>query len=252
MAEPPLDGSKDELIEELRAAVAARDAFIATAAHELRNPMTPIAGQVSLLLRLVRGGNAAPERIAAGLERVEWLIDRYVKRATTLLDVSRITTGKLQLEQKPVHVATIVREVANALAPIAEHARSPITVSVSDAAVGELDRLAVEQIVDNLLANALKYGAGKPIDVSAERAGESIAIRVRDRGIGISDADRARIFERFERAVGAAANSPGFGVGLWIVRQLAEAMGGEISVESTPGEGATFTVTLPRHAKDRV
>jgi two-component system, OmpR family, sensor kinase len=251
MVAPPECANNDESIAELRAQLAARDAFIATAAHELRNPMTPIAGQVSLLLRLVRGGNAAPERVAAGLERIEWLIERYVRRATTLLDVSRISTGKLSLELAPVHVASVVREVANALAPIAEHARSPIRLDVSDAAVALADRLAVEQIVDNLLSNALKYGAGKPIDVQVEQAHDSVVLRVRDHGIGIPEAECERIFGRFERLAGAGEHGSGFGVGLWIVRRLADAMGGGVAVDSTPGEGATFSVMLPGAAKDK-
>lgn len=251
-ANPQADLSIDELrrqVAELTEAVKARDAFIAIAAHELRNPMTPIRAQLDLLLRLLRSGRSSPERIEAGLDRVNWLVEQYIKRATTLLDISRVTSGKLTLEPTSVHLATLVRETVNGLSPLALHAGSVISVDVSDAITGAWDQLAVEQIVDNLVSNAIKYGAGKPIDVAAEADEDRVTIRVRDRGIGISDLDRARIFERFERAVGRGEHGGGFGVGLWIVRQLVEAMGGEIAVDNNNGEGTTFSVTLPIQAK---
>lgn len=233
-------------IAELEEAVRARDAFIAVAAHELRNPMTPILGQIQLLQRLLKGGNCPPERIQAGLDRIEWLVEKYVRRATTLLDVSRITTGKLRFDPRPFHLATLMRELCNSFAPVAEYAGSSILLDVPDSISLTLDRLCLEQILDNLLSNAIKYGAGKPIDVTAEAQDDDILIRVRDRGIGIAEADRQRIFERFERAVGSGQRAGGFGVGLWIVRQLAEAMGGSVHIESVTGEGSTFTVRLPR------
>ncbi len=240
----------EDRIRELTESVQARDAFIATIGHELRNPMTPIAGQVSLLLHLVRKGKPTQERLVAGLERLEWLIELYMKRATTLLDVSRITTGKLTLELTPVDVSEVLLEVAAALKPLADHARSPVNVVAPEGLVGNYDRLAVEQIVENLFSNAIKYGAGKPIEATAENAGDAVILRVLDRGIGISEADQARIFDRFERAVGRDERAGGFGVGLWIVCQLAEALGGKVTVESTVGKGSIFTVILPKAPRD--
>lgn len=236
-------------IAELTQAVSARDAFIAVAGHELRNPMTPIRAQIDLLLRQVRSGRASPQRLEAGLERAAWLVDQYVRRATTLLDVSRLTSGRLKLEPEPVDLALLVREVANSLAPLASHAGSPIGIEVPDAIAGTWDRLGLEQIVENLVSNAIKYGAGNPIGIEAELAGEEVRLRVRDRGTGITELDQARIFERFERAVGPGEHRGGFGVGLWIVRQLAQSMGGEIAVDSKAGMGTTFSVTLPLHTK---
>jgi signal transduction histidine kinase len=109
---------------------------------------------------------------------------------------------------------------------------------------GIWDRIALEQITDNLLSNAIKYGAGQPIEITLMSDGKTASLRVQDNGIGISEADQARIFGRFERAVTRRAHG-GFGIGLWVVRQLVDAMGGDIAVLSKPGSGSTFTVTLP-------
>lgn len=235
-------------VETLRRALAERDAFLAGVAHELRNPMTPILGQVERLLATAE--REAPEgRVAQGLVQLRWLVERYVRRATTLLDVSRVQAGQLALLAAPVPLAEVVEEVVASLRPMAAHAGSAITISVPDDLVLSCERLALDQILDNLVTNAIKYGDGSAITVSGLRDGAVARIRVSDRGIGIASSDQARIFERFERAVGDPSQAPaGFGVGLWLVRRLAEAMEGGVALDSRPGEGATFTVTLPLHA----
>jgi two-component system OmpR family sensor kinase len=245
-------GPESKLVRELRrrnaeltAAITARDQFLSVAAHELRNPMTPIYGHVQRMLMVARSADEDKlERIIASLERLEHLIERYSKRASTLLDVSRITAGKLKLDPVPIDLSSLVREVAQSLAPAAHHAGSPLTVNVMDGVCGTWDRLAIEQITDNLLSNAIKYGAGQPIEITLASDGTAASLQVQDHGIGISKADQERIFERFERAVTRRAHG-GFGIGLWVVRQLVHAMGGDIAVTSDPGSGSTFTITLP-------
>lgn len=239
----------------LSEAIMARDAFLAVAAHELRNPMTPIRGRVQLLRRMLqRSGDdkdALVVKMDKGLERVEGLIEQYIKRATTLLEVSRATTGQLHLDLVAVDLCALVQEVAQGLAPIADHAGSILEVRVPSGAVTcHGDRLAVEQVVDNLLSNAIKYGAGQPIVVSVAEAPDlpnASLIQIKDHGVGISAEDQARIFARFERAVRPGEHHGGFGVGLWVVSQLVQAMNGTIDVASIPGQGSTFTVCLPRH-----
>ncbi|TGD96072.1 sensor histidine kinase [Methylobacterium nonmethylotrophicum] len=246
-------GSADEAaslrreVAVLRRALAERDAFLAGVAHELRNPMTPILGQVERLLAAAE--RDAPEgKVAQGLAQLRWLVERYVRRATTLLDVSRAQTGQLALLAAPVPLAAVAEEVVASLNPMAAHAGSTIAVAVADDLVLSCERLALDQILDNLITNAIKYGDAGPITLAAHRDGPVARIRVSDRGVGIPPADQVRIFERFERAVGDPERAPtGFGVGLWLVRRLAEAMGGGVAVHSRPGEGATFTVTLPLH-----
>lgn len=232
-------------IAELDEALKARDEFISAIAHELRNPMTPIVMQVQRLMNVARSTtNTEPEQILRGLERLEQLVEQYIKRATTLLDVSRMTSGMLRLNPEPVDLSKLVRDVATDLKAVSQYAGSRLDVTVQDGIVGTFDRLGVEQIIDNLLSNAIKYGAGNPIEIALSSDGLSVRLTVADQGIGISEENQARIFGRFEQAVGSHRQG-GFGIGLWIVGQLVNAMGGEISVSSRIGEGSTFTVRLP-------
>ena len=176
------------------------------------------------------------------------MIALFVKRATTLLDVSRITTGKLQLELDEVDVCEVAHAVAVNFEPLAQNAGTPIGLDLPSGGLAVRgDWLAIEEILDNLVSNAIKYAPGTPIRVSAIADGANGVARVSvaDDGPGISAGNQARIFERFERAVLAADHAGGLGVGLWIVKQLVEAMKGTITVTCLPGEGSTFLITLP-------
>ena len=238
-----LDRRNGELLE----AVEARDAFIAVAAHELRNPMTPMLGQMDFLLDGVQDGRYSTEQVEQRLERIRAAMRHYIKRATALLDVSRITSGRLVLKPVACDLSELIRETVEAFASAARYAGSPITLTACASLPGSWDRLATEQIIDNLVSNAVKYGAGRPIDVSLDDLDSHVRIRVRDHGPGISLANRTRVFERFERAVTVDERSAGFGIGLWVVGQLVEAMGGEILIDDAQGGGSVFAVTLPRH-----
>jgi two-component system, OmpR family, sensor kinase len=235
-------------VSRLTEAVEARDAFLAVAAHELRNPMTPIIGRIQILARAVRRPDFQVERLVQGLDEIEWLITRYLKRANVLLDVSRITSGKLALERLPVDVCEVAREVIENFSPLRRHAGSDLTLDLpGEPVVVSGDRLAIEEILDNLVSNAIKYGADEPIllRIGVDEEQHCAVLRVSDSGSGISADDQARIFERFERAVQPGEHLHGFGVGLWIVQQLCQGMEGSVRVDSTPGGGSTFSVALP-------
>lgn len=230
---------------ELRAAVQARDHFISVAAHELRNPVTPLLVQIESLRRMAPlGADGVPARLAEGLARLEMIAARYVRRMNTLLDISRLSSGQLRLTPAPIDIAAAVGETAAELEPFARAAGCALSMSIEADLPGFHDRTAIEEIVENLLSNAIKYGSGRPVSLSLAREAETVRLCVRDHGIGISPDDQARIFARFER-VAAASHVGGFGLGLWVVGQLTQAMGGGISVESRPGEGSAFTVRLP-------
>lgn len=233
-------------IVELKEAIRARDEFISVAAHELRNPMTPILGQVELLLLTARQFDGKlPPQITTGLESLQRLIETYIDRATVLLDVNRIASGMLHLRSVTLDFSDIVTRVVERYQRQAARMECDLTTAIEPGVVGPGDPLAVEQIVGNLVSNAVKYGAGGPILVALADLRECIQLVVQDHGPGIATADQERIFARFERVV-AARDHGGFGIGLWIVRQLVEVMGGKITVDSTPGRGSSFTIVLPK------
>jgi signal transduction histidine kinase len=236
---------RDALIEELREALRARDEFVAIAAHELRNPMTPILLQIGNLLSVVRDPQRCrPEVLAPRVEVLDMAVRDFVRRATALLDVSRIAAGNLRIEPKQTNLCAILHRVLDRMAPAAQVSGCTLVTELKPDVAGLWDPLALEQVADNLLSNAIKFGAGQPIHVTLQADGELARLAVRDHGIGIGPADTERIFGRFEQAVGRREHG-GFGLGLWLTSRLVQAMGGRIAVESKLGEGTIFTVTLP-------
>ncbi len=248
--EPVLEDAERRLAE-LTEAVAARDNFIAVAAHELRNPMTPIIGQLELLLKGVRADRFASDQIEARLERIHRSMGHYLKRAATLLDVARISSGKFRIMPAPCDLADVIRLVVDNFDEAARHVGARLDINAPQSLPGSWDRLALEQIIDNLVSNAIKYGGGSPILLSvADPQGDSrVVIEVRDRGPGISPRNKERIFGQFERAIGADERQTGFGVGLWVVGQIVEAMEGTITVDDAHEGGTIFRVVLPRYLK---
>lgn len=234
-------------IAELEQLVQARDEFLSIAAHELRNPMHALLLQVSAAAQFARRQGAEP--LVHRLERVQQIVDRYVKRASLLLDVGRMNAAGMQPQVEAVDFAEVVREVVESYAPEAAFNRSRLNVRAPQTLRGRWDRLALEQIASNLISNAIKFGAGDSIDVALEeRQDGRVQFEVRDRGIGIADADQQRIFGRFERLSTQPGHPAGAGVGLWLVRGLVESQGGSISVDSAVAQGASFTVVLPLDA----
>jgi two-component system OmpR family sensor kinase len=242
-----------QLVDDLRQAVRARDDFIAIAAHELRNPMTPIVGVAELaLLGARKAEGRCPPRVILLLERLQRLVQEYVGRATKLLDVSRLEAGNFQLEPTDTSLSHLVLSIAHRYEAEAAHQHCVLEHDIEADVSGFFDPLAVEQIIDNLVSNALKFGAGKPVTVRLRSDGRVACLEVQDGGIGMSLDQQDRIFGRFEQIV-AHHHGGGFGLGLWIANRLVEAMDGRITVSSRPGKGSTFTVTLPlvHAARDR-
>jgi signal transduction histidine kinase len=238
------------LYRELQNAVRVRDDFLSIAGHELRTPLAALQLNLQTISRVLlkqplQDRERVEERISRTLDNVSRL-DRLIDE---LLDVSRITSNRLKLEPSEVELGALVHEVTGRLAESAAKAGSRIDVEAPGPIVGRWDRLRLEQVVSNLVSNALKYGRGLPVRVEArlEADGAGAVLRVHDAGIGIDAVHQKRIFERFERAV-SDRHYGGLGLGLWIVRQVVEASGGTISVESTPDVGSSFTVRLPLKA----
>lgn len=227
---------------DLRELVRARDDFLAIAAHELRSPMHALLLQIGNVLTAARRGVDAD--VITRLEHMKLAIEDYVRRATTLLEVSRVNAGESRLRLEEVDLSELVRRIVELYAAEAAFNRTQLRASVPHSLVGHWDRQALEQIVTNLISNAIKYGDGKPVDIQLERLEHAAQLRIQDSGIGISVEDQARIFNRFEQLITRQPRS-GFGVGLWLVRNLVDAHRGSIQVDSEPGCGAIFTVRLP-------
>lgn len=150
----------------------------------------------------------------------------------------------MQLEPTATDLSQIVLSIAHRYEPEATHRHCALEHDIENDVSGELDTLAVEQVIDNLVSNAVKFGAGKPVTVRLRSDGRAACLEVRDGGIGMSVDQQERIFGRFEQIV-ARHDGTGFGLGLWIASRLVVAMDGRITVSSLPGEGSTFTVLLP-------
>jgi len=240
----------DRLVEDLRAAVAARDEFLSIASHELRTPLSTLKLQAAGLLR--RLAQASPEDEPT-LKKHFAVIDRQVARleklTAELLDVSRITSGRLELHREPCDLVVLVREIVERFRADQAPGALSIVFESDPSVVGDWDPFRIDQVASNLIVNAIRYGEGRPVHVSVWSMDNAARIIVRDEGIGIAVDHKDRIFERFERAV-SSTNYGGLGLGLWIARQVVAAHDGGIVVDSEPGRGATFTVTLPLSAWD--
>jgi two-component system, LuxR family, sensor kinase FixL len=226
-------------------AVRQRDEFLSVAAHELRTPLTAMQLQLQGLQRLLeRHGEEATRRFAQRAEKVLRQGRRLDRLVGTLLDVSRVVAGRLQLETSRVDLAALVREVVEDLQMQAQEADCAISMSIPEELYLVCDRFRIEQVIVNLMTNAIKYGAGRPIEVCVKSERDLVIVSVTDQGIGIAPEDAERIFERFERAA-PASHYGGMGLGLYISRHLIEAHGGRLSLRSDVGRGASFLVELP-------
>ncbi|WP_437752522.1 AAA family ATPase [Sorangium sp. So ce1389] len=240
------------LFAEAQEAIARRDEFLLIASHELKTPLTSLKMQAYLVERLLpryQRAEVAPERIEAAFQVLNRQIARLGHLINELLDVTRLSAGRLTLVRAQVDLAALAREVVERMGQQLANARCSVQLDLDEAVIGDWDTSRLEQVLMNLLSNAMKYGAGGPIHVVARGQGDRALLAVRDHGIGIAASDQARIFERFERAV-SVRNFGGLGLGLYIVRWIVASHGGTIRVESQPGAGATFIVQLPLHVPE--
>lgn len=235
------------LYREAQQAIALRDEFVSLASHELKTPLTSLALHIEGLLRSAeRGELPMPERHLGKLHAVEQQVLRQERLVAELLDFSGVAAGKLTLQLEDVDLASVVRQVAERFEEDLSRKRCELALALAPEVVGRWDRQRLDHVVTNLLSNAIKYAPGKPITVRLTADDQRATLEVTDRGGGIAAADHERIFRRFERAV-SRQNYGGFGLGLWMVREIVTRLGGTVSVSSQLGEGATFRVELPRH-----
>jgi signal transduction histidine kinase len=243
VAELQLAAEKREK-EVLADAVRMRDEFLALASHELNTPLTPLLTSIQSVLMAAKNGRCEPPRAIRTLEVAQRQVQRLARLVAELLEVTRLESGQLLLASEEVDLTEVVRQVVEAHAEDAKRAGSTIDLTRGAPVRGWWDRGRLEQIVANLVTNAIKYGAQKPISVGVVREDDVAKIIVRDRGIGIGGDAIGRIFDRFGRAE-SAQHYGGLGLGLYIVKKLVDAHGGSVRVESEPEQGSTFIVELP-------
>ncbi|MCY1078861.1 AAA family ATPase [Archangium lansingense] len=230
------------LYGESQAAIQLRNEFLSVAAHELYTPITSLRLSVQGLLR--RSGPELPESLTRSIRSAEAQTRRLAKLIDELLDVTRIQAGRLHLHLERVDLASVVRDVVERMHEPISRAQCSLSLRLQEEVTGHWDRTRLEQVITNLLSNALKFAAGKPISISLERFADTARLRVSDQGIGIPPDRLPHIFERFERAV-SVEHYGGLGLGLHIVREIVSALGGSVRAESKPGEGTTLTMELP-------
>ena len=221
--------------------------LLSVASHELRTPLAVLKLRLDSVLRQATRLGPGSEKLTAGVETAIRQTARLSQLIDELLDVSRIATGHLTIEREEVDLSRVVDDVLTRLRDFIERGGCAAELRAEPAVWGLWDRLRLEQSLVNLLTNAVKYGGPGPIEVSlsADHANDGeVRLAVRDHGPGIPAELQGRIFNRFVRA--APREVGGLGLGLYITRQIVEAHGGRIHVESRPGEGAAFVVEIPR------
>ncbi len=241
---------RGRLLAQAEEAVRARDVFLAVASHELRTPLTPLRLTLQILQREL-AARPDGERLSGRVEVALRQIDRLSHLVENMLDVVRGAVGwQATVEPREVDVAQLVRDVAASFRREAARARSALELRLESPAIAWIDPAQIEQVVASLLSNAIKYGAGKPIEVSVEPRAEVIRVAVRDHGVGIAPEEMGRIFGLFARAV-SERRYGGLGLGLYIAKQIVDAHGGRIACSSELGAGTTFEVELPVGAAAR-
>ena len=222
-----------------------RDDFISIAAHELRTPLTVFSLQIQLLSKLLPEIESPKIQMFLGVvKNSKQQLDRLTNLVENLLDVSRASTGRLIIERTEVNLSEIINTVAKNSAAELVKSKCTLELRLDPSIIGQWDPLRIEQVLVNLLNNAMKFGAGKPIEIVATVKGNHARFEVRDQGIGISKKDQLRIFGRFERGT-SIKNFAGLGLGLYITSQIVTVHGGNIGVESESDKGANFIVELP-------
>lgn len=234
---------KERKLEE---ALVARDQFLSIASHELKTPLTSLKLQSQLSLRYLQAGKVqSKERQFELANQANEMVGRLTRLIDDMLDVSRIRTGKLQLDNSKQELGDIVREVVFRMSPLFEAANLNLpSIEIKEELVGDWDRFRLEQVIGNLLTNAIRYGKGKSIEIKLERKFNKALLKITDHGYGIAEKDLERIFGRFERAISSSEVS-GMGLGLFISKEIVETQKGKIWVHSELNKGSTFCIELP-------
>lgn len=236
------------LYRESQRTIQNRENLISVASHELRTPLTSLKMRIDLLARLIETNKFPPEvmeKLRPIVSEIQPDVQKFTKLIEVLLDVSKITNKKLQLNFQEVNISKVISDEVMRIENDFKVQNCPLIVNIQENVIGECDPIRLQQVISNLLINALKFGNKKPVEMQMKADEDKIIFTIKDQGIGVAPEERWRIFKPFERAV-SEKNFGGLGLGLYISQQIMEEHKGSIYLESAPGQGSTFVVELPR------
>jgi signal transduction histidine kinase len=230
-------------VEELTSALAAHDSFLGTVAHELRNSIAP---QLLLAetLTMAAPGPAAPDLLASRAAMLTRQINKLITTIDRVSEVADLRRGRIQLAPVPVELTAVVDEVCREARREAAAAGAELVAEAAGPVVGAWDRARLKQIIGNLVSNAIRYAGGGRIELTITERGDDAVLVVRDHGRGIDPGLLPALFDRLERD--RPRTMGGFGIGLWVVKMLCQAMGGSVTADNVVSGGARFSVVLPR------
>ena len=228
--------------------IKARDRFLSIISHELKTPLTVMLLNLHGLLKSVQNDSLASfsiHELVKVLKNSEQQIKWLTSMINDLLDVSLITTGRMDLQLENTDLVTITRQVTQSFSEMLKREKNKVKIHAASAVVGKWDKARIEQAITNLVGNAIKYGNGKLIEIKIFKSSTQGKFIIKDQGIGIPPAEQKVIFDLFKRASGPGKYKKGLGVGLFITSQIIKIHGGKIKVSSTPAKGTSFTIELP-------
>jgi signal transduction histidine kinase len=233
-----------QALQQLHELLQQREQFLAVVAHELRNPLTPVLLGLEMMIVGVTAGALPPPELLRRLEDIQRHARRLRADIEQLLEFARLRNGRTELRLEEVDLAEVAADALRERRPVLDASGCELRTSLQSQR-GRWDGRRLNQVIWNLVSNAAAYAPGAPVEVTIAGDEHRAWLVVADHGPGIAEHERERVFHKFERA-GAERQHTGFGIGLWLVKRLVEAMGGTIDLTSTAGGGATFTITLPR------
>ncbi len=235
---------KTLLNELLQQGIKTRDEFLSIASHEIRTPLTSMKLQIELAIRQLQTTGIDQNKLIKMLQNTDQNINRLSRLVDDMLDISRLSNGKLELRREAFDLNLLLNDVIDRFRPLFLEAGCEIHYFSLENVVGQWDKFRIEQVFVNLLSNAAKYAPGKPITVELSVTHDQAFVSIKDQGKGIPPQDQERVFQRFERAQNIETQS-GLGLGLFIVQEIVALHGGDIQLNSKVNEGAEFVVRLP-------
>ena len=235
---------RNVLNDALTKAIMARDEFLSIASHELRTPLTSIKLQTQMIAKGIHKDGMDLDRMDRMLKQTDQSVNRITRLVDDMLDISRLSTGKMTLQREYFLLEEMVKDVIERLQPLLDEAGCAISFQVMQPASGNWDKFRIEQVVTNILTNATRYSPGKAIEVRLGTQGDQAVMSFKDSGQGIAPQDQERIFQRFERAE-TTHETRAMGLGLYIVKQILQMHNGDIKVKSELNKGSEFIVSLP-------